>query len=224
MTHPMTFELATTDALTGLLTAEYVRYMLREQVLPAVEQRGGVLSLFLLDLDGFTELNEQHGREAGDTALRAVGGLLQNLAPENALLMRYSGDEFGGVFPDMRVDDAFSLLEEVRRQVIALGIDCGAAGLLTCSIGLSGFPAHSRHDVELVRHADEALYVAKTSGRNKVALPLIDSRMVTKTSHYTQTQLERLAQLAKATRRNEATLLREALDDVLKKYNDRKNV
>jgi predicted signal transduction protein with EAL and GGDEF domain len=92
---------------------------------------------------------------------------------------------------------------------------------LTCSIGLASYPVHGQIDVELVREADQALYMAKAAGGNKVALPLADSRMITKTSHYTATQLERLAHLAKTVKRNEASLLREALDDLLKKYNDR---
>ena len=63
--------------------------------------------------------------------------------------------------------------------------------------------------------------MSKVSGRNKVSLPLSDSRMVTKTSYYTTTQLERLSQLARLVKRNEASLLREALDELLKKYDDR---
>ena len=91
----------------------------------------------------------------------------------------------------------------------------------TTSIGLASYPAHGRTDVELMREADQALYLAKATGRDKVALPLTDSRMITKTSHYTATQLERLASLARTVKRNEASLLREALDDLLKKYDDR---
>lgn len=72
-----------------------------------------------------------------------------------------------------------------------------------------------------MRAADQALYLAKTTGRKKVALPLSDSRMITKTSHYTSTQLERLAELAKRVKRNESSLLREVLDDLLKKHKDR---
>lgn len=68
--------------------------------------------------------------------------------------------------------------------------------------------------------ADQTLYAAKVTGRNKVSLPLSDSRMVTKTSHYTATQLERLAQLATSEKRIEASLLREALDDLFKNHND----
>jgi predicted signal transduction protein with EAL and GGDEF domain len=88
-------------------------------------------------------------------------------------------------------------------------------------MGLASYPTHGNRDVELMREADQALYLAKTTGRNKVSLPLSDSRMITKTSHYTATQLERLAQLARTVKRNEASLLREALDDLLKKYKDR---
>ena len=92
---------------------------------------------------------------------------------------------------------------------------------LTASIGLASFRGHGQSDVELMREADQALYTAKATGQNKVSLPLADSRMITKTSHYTATQLERLAGLARTVGRNEASLLREALDDLLKKYNDR---
>ncbi len=224
MTRPATFELATTDKLTGLLSADYFRYLLREQLFPAAQQRDEPLCVFLIDLDSFLALNEQYGRECGDQTLVAVAGILQELAPANALLVRYSGDEFGGALPEMRVDDAFSLLEEFRRRVLTLTLPCSADTPITCSIGLAGFPAHGRHEVELMREADEALYLAKVGGRNKVALPPSDSRMITKTSYYTQTQLERLSQLAKTIKCNEASILREALDDVLKKYNDRLKV
>jgi diguanylate cyclase len=221
MSRPATFELATTDGLTGLLTADYFNYLLREEVLPQAHEHDEPFSLFALDLDGLMTFNRQFGRDKGDEILRAVAGVLQELAPANGLIMHYRGDEFGGVFPEMRVDDAFSLLEEVRRRVAGLGFALEDKTPVTCSIGLAGFPAHGKHEVELMRQADEALYLAKMGGRNKIALPPSDSRMVTKTSYYTQTQLERLALLARALKRNEATLLREALDDVLKKYNDR---
>jgi diguanylate cyclase (GGDEF)-like protein len=221
MNHPATFTIATTDTSTGLLAADYFRYLLREQHLPAAEQRDEPLSLFLMDLDHFHDLNQRYGRECGDQVILSVTAIVQQVLPPSALLVRYSGDEFGGALPDMRVDDAFSLLEEVRRQVLALSFAAFPEAKVACSIGLAGFPSHARHEAELLREADEALYLAKQSGRNKVALPPSDSRMITKTSYYTATQLGRLASLAKSLKRNEASLLREALDDVLKKYNDR---
>jgi predicted signal transduction protein with EAL and GGDEF domain len=147
--------------------------------------------------------------------------VLREVLPEPAVLSRYSGDEYAGALPDTRLDDAFSLAEEVRRRVAALEYPDWPGMRFTCSIGLASYPVNGHSDVELMRAADQALYTAKSTGPNKVSLPLSDSRMITKTSHYTATQLERLSQLAGTVRRNEASLLREALDDLLKKYNDR---
>lgn len=221
MHYPTTFELNTTDSLTELLTAAYFRHLLRDQLLPQAQQRGDPLGLFLCDIDGFHGVNTTHGREAGDRLLVEIARTLRTALPEGAVLARYSGDEFAGALPDTRLDDAFTLVEEFRRRVLAARLAAWPDVGVTCSIGLAAFPANGTSEVELVRAADQALYLAKATGRNKVALPLADSRMVTKTSHYTATQLERLAQLAKTVGRNEASLLREALDDVLKKYNDR---
>lgn len=136
------------------------------------------------------------------------------------MLARSGGDEFEVALPNVRLDDAFTLAEEFRRRVAAITLKEWPAARLTCTIGLASFPANGKRLPELVREADQARYVAKTSGRNKVALPLAEGRMITKTSYYTATQLERLAGLAKQVGRNEAALLREALDDVFKKYND----
>jgi diguanylate cyclase (GGDEF)-like protein len=220
MNHPATFEMSTTDSLTGLLSAVYFRHLLRESLLPAAEERGEPLTVGLLDVDGFLGVNETYGMEAGDELLKGLARTLQGLLPDSAAISRYSGDEIAFALPDTRLDDAFSLLEEFRRRMATLRFSPWPDLQVTCSVGLAAYPGNGRNDVELMREADQALYVAKVTGRNKVALPLADARMITKTSHYTQTQLERLAALARTVKRNEATLLREALDDLLKKYND----
>jgi diguanylate cyclase (GGDEF)-like protein len=221
MDYPRTFELATADGLTGLLAAPYFRHLLHEELLPGSRQSGSPLAVFHFDIDEFHGVNVGHGHECGDEVLRAIATALREAMPEGAVLSRYSGDEFAGALPDTRLDDAFTLAEEFRRRVAALRFAQWPEVRVTCSIGLAAYPGNGNDDVELVRAADQALFVAKTTGRNKVSLPLADSRMITKTSHYTATQLERLAQLAKTVGRNEATLLREALDDLLKKYNDK---
>lgn len=219
--YPSTFELPTTDGLTGLPTSHYFRHLLREEILPQASETGDPLSIFLVDIDEFLSINTNYGHQLGDAMLVSVAQALKETMPEGAVLSRYSGDEFAGALPDTRLDDAFTLAEEFRRRVAELRWDAAPDLRPTCSVGLATYPANGQNDVELLREADQALYVAKVTGRNKVALPLADSRMITKTSHYTATQLDRLAQLAKTVKRNEAGLLREALDDVLKKYNDR---
>lgn len=221
MNYPATFELPTTDTATDLLTAPYFRHLLREELLPQAEKSGDPLSLFLLDLDDFVGPNREYGRGCGDEIVKAVGRTLRASCPETAALCRYGGDEFAAALPDTRLDDAFTLAEEVRRGIAALRYEECPGVQLTASIGLASYPANGQNDVELMREADQALYTAKATGRNKVSLPLADSRMITKTSHYTATQLERLSRLAKTVGRNEASLLREGLDDLLKKYNDR---
>ena len=220
MSYPATFELPTTDTMTGLVTAAYFRYLLREELLGQARASGDPLTIFLFDIDYFHNINQAHGHPVGDQVLLAVARTLKETLPQSAVLTRYGGDEFGGALPDTRLDDAFTQMEELRRRVAAITFDEHPEVRLTCSIGLAAFPGNGNNDVELVREADQALYVAKVTGRNKVSLPLADSRMITKTSHYTGTQLERLAHLARTLKRNEAALLREALDDVLKKYND----
>lgn len=221
MQHPLTFELATTDKLTGLLSTAYFRHLLREELLPQAQERSDPLSIALVDIDQFSALNKDYGRRAGDAALVQVANTLKEALPENAIISRYSGDEFCAALPDARLDDTFSLAEEFRRRVTDLRWEEWPELRVVCSIGLAAFPTNGEWDVELMRQADGALYTAKITGRNKVALPLTDSRMVTKTSHYSDPQLRRLSHLAKTVKRNEAGLLREALDDLLKKYNDR---
>jgi diguanylate cyclase (GGDEF)-like protein len=220
MYHPSTFELPTTDVLTGLCNEPYGRYLLRERLLPQAGNETTPLSMILIDLDNFLEVNQQYGRRCGDHVLIHVARTLQATMPQAAMLARFGADEFVVGLPNTRIDDAFTLAEEFRRRVAALRLQEWPDMRITCTIGLASFPAHGKRLPELLREADQALYAAKLGGRNKVALPLAEGRMITKTSYYTATQLERLAQLAKRVDRNEATLLREALDDVLKKYND----
>lgn len=215
--YPATFELPTKDRMTGLITSAYFSYLLREQLLPATAAEHETLSFFLTDIDGFLQVNQQQGRDAGDKLLTDFASLLRETLPESAVLSRWSGDEFAGALPGIRTDDAFTMLEELRRRAATQFKDSG----ITCSVGLASVPTDATNEVELIREADQALYVAKNSGRNKISLPLRDTRMITKTSHYTATQLERLSELAQKLGRNEASILREALDDVLKKHNDR---
>ncbi len=83
--------------------------------------------------------------------------------------------------------------------------------------GIANFPGDATGAVDLLRKADEALYRSKKIGRNRISLPA-SAQMVTKTSYFTQVQLERLSELAHKLDKTEAFLLREALDDLLHKY------
>jgi len=93
----------------------------------------------------------------------------------------------------------------------------GLGPLTPPNLDISTYPIDSQTGPDLLRKADQALYRAKDTGRNKIRLAY-EERMIPKTTHYTQTQLERLSKLAAERGINEAELLREAMDDLLTKY------
>ncbi|MBI1923425.1 GGDEF domain-containing protein [Candidatus Poribacteria bacterium] len=128
------------------------------------------------------------------------------------------------VLPSSSAETAFVLAEEVRKLIADTEMEILVGEqTVRCQVSVSGgiaaYPTDARERVDLYRKADEALYRAKRTGRNRICLPT-DSQMVTKTSHYTQTQLERLTELAKTLGKSEAFLLREGVDDLLRKYDD----
>lgn len=181
------------------------------------------VSMILFDIDLFGSLNEKHGRDVGDAVLSWLEASLRNALGDGADVSRYGGDAFAAILSGVEKEDAFLLAESARRAVsadetIVYDRDQAVKFPLTVSAGLASYPDDGSARVELVRKANEALYRAKAGGRNKVCLAR-EERMVTKTSHYTQGQLAGLSRLAKRMGVGEAVLLREALDDVLRKYN-----
>ncbi|HRI87033.1 MAG TPA: diguanylate cyclase [Candidatus Hydrogenedentes bacterium] len=180
------------------------------------------LSMALFDVDLFGTLNENHGRERADAVLEWLSGALGESFGSRAEVVRYGGDAFAAILPGVEKEEAFLLAESARGAIGGGGIvydgDQTLKFSLTVSAGLASYPDDGATCVDIVRKANEALYRAKAGGRNKVCLAR-EERMVTKTSHYTQGQLAGLARLAKRMGVGEAVLLREALDDVLRKYN-----
>jgi diguanylate cyclase (GGDEF)-like protein len=208
------------DDLTGILTRkaftdEFNQLMVNSQA------NETPLSLAFLDVDCFLEANNRYGHQGGDQILQAIAGNISELAGQQALVSRYGGDEFAVIFPGVERERAFLTLERIRAAVESLEIARGEGGEtirgITITAGLASFPLDGRTRAELIRKADQALYKAKALGRNAVRLAY-EERMVTRTSHFTLTQLERLSKLASERSVGEAELLREALDDLLGKY------
>lgn len=207
------------DVLTGLLT----RRNFDEQFAAHFEnsviaQRA--FTLAFLDLDKFFRINEKYGHSAGDELLQGISSLIRSVVPDGSIIARYGGDEFVVLFPDIEREQALLLLETLRNNTVAMKFDMPSSGGIsgvTISAGLATYPVDGNTLNELVRKADQALYRAKELGGNKVKLSY-EERMVPKTTHYTQTQLERLTKLAETEEVGEAVLLREALDMLLLKY------
>ena len=210
---------STYDPLTGLLT----RKAFEDSFVAALEQAQATqssLSLAMVDIDNFLQINNQLGHAGGDVVLKAIAEILKQIG-QDVLLARYGGDEFAILFPNTEREQAFLKLERVRAEVEGrTSFSDGSSTVdirMTLSAGIAAFPIDGNDANELMRKADGADYRAKVSGRNKIVLAY-EERMAPKTSHFTLTQLERLAALAKEQDVGEAVLLREALDDVLVKY------
>jgi diguanylate cyclase len=174
------------------------------------------LALALTDLDDFVLINERHGRDAGDTVLTAWDRVLHANIPPEGSVARLGGDEFAVVLPGTSAEIAVVLLEELRGHLAGMAVE-GVAGAVSASAGVAARPPHGTTAAELYRAAGEALMRAKRGGRDRVAM-YIEEKMVLKSNYYSKANLERLAKLSSATDRTEASLLREALDDLLDKH------
>jgi len=148
---------ATTDPLTGMAN----RRVWREQ-LPAMMTAPGSLCVALLDLDLFKDYNDTHGHLAGDTVLAELGRAWFPMLRPQDVLVRWGGEEFALALPDCPLDDASEVLERLRTKV---------PDGQTASAGLACWDGTETVEA-LMSRADDALYEAKRSGRNRTITSL----------------------------------------------------
>jgi len=170
------------------------------------------VAVAVADLDGFGPVNEQQGADAGDALLARCEQAIRSALPEDALVAHVRGDEFAVALADAPPESLLVALDAARRAI-------ADAEPVTLSGGVAGRPQHGASSDELLSAADTALVRAKRDGANRIAIAAVE-RMVLKTSYYAPAALHRLAKLARRTGRPEASLLREALDDLLVKHRD----
>ena len=172
-------------------------------------------ALALIDVDDFKTINDTLGHDTGDALLVRLTKTLVGSLPREALVGRVGGDEFAVVLPERSAEGALILLEEVRSHLESHRMP-KIGRPVTITVGVAARPPHGTTYEELLRAADQAMYRAKASGRNRVAI-YVDDKMVMKSNYYDRAALARLAKLAENTGRTEASLLREALDDLFNK-------
>jgi two-component system cell cycle response regulator len=166
---------AATDALTGLPNKRAVTDTLK-RMLAHASRTLTPLSLLMIDLDHFKNINDTLGHPVGDQALANVGAALKSTLRASDFAGRNGGEEFAVLLPDTGIEGALATAEKIRAAIA--GIDLPGTGLLlTASLGVAVYPDHAVNAERLERLADSALYTAKRSGRNRyeIAEPNADA-------------------------------------------------
>jgi diguanylate cyclase (GGDEF)-like protein len=158
------------DPLTKLYNRRFMDETLHREMLRA--KRGHApLSLIMLDLDRFKQINDEYGHDVGDEVLIMVAQQLSRSVREEDIVYRFGGEEFVVVLPGADLQVARERAQEACRSVRALRIEAANGPLhVTVSAGVASFPDHGSHQDQLIVQADKALYLAKQSGRDRIQL------------------------------------------------------
>lgn len=161
-------EQAARDPLTHLYNRRYLDETLEREIARA-RREGHPLSIVMLDVDHFKQLNDTYGHHAGDEVLKALSEMLSEDTRAEDVACRYGGEEFLLLLPNMPIEKASERAELWRSRLELRTFSFGNFSLMvTASFGVSGYPDHGKTPDELTRAADNALYGAKRNGRNRV--------------------------------------------------------
>lgn len=159
------------DVLTGLHNRRFLEESLARELARAEREKHSLAAL-MLDVDHFKRFNDQHGHEAGDAVLRALGNALRESARAGDIACRFGGEEFTVVLARTDAAQAREWAERLMRRVRSMAVKVGSQALpgVTISMGLAMFPGESANAETLLQAADLALYEAKRAGRDRLAV------------------------------------------------------
>ncbi|MGE4232730.1 MAG: diguanylate cyclase [Bacteriovoracia bacterium] len=165
-------ELATTDGMTGLVNFRHFMKLLDLEHTRAARHKSNYAIVFC-DIDHFKKYNDQNGHPAGDALLKMFAQILKQCVRNTDVPVRYGGEEFVVLCPETDVNQACVVAERIRSRVAATKFphaEKQPLGVVSCSIGVSSFPANGAQYKDVLKAADDALYISKSSGRNRVTL------------------------------------------------------
>lgn len=167
----MNKKLALVDPLTGLYNRRYLEAFMEKQ-LAISERNKQPLSLTMIDIDDFKLFNDTYGHEAGDTAMKAISEAIIKNIRSSDIGVRYGGEEFIIVLPNTDKTGAFDVAERIRNVIETTPLKIGhdKKVFLTASFGIATYGIDANNLTSLIAAADNALYNAKKTGKNKVCL------------------------------------------------------
>lgn len=159
------------DPLTGLYNRRYFLDVLQREVAIA-DRRQTSFGLISFDTDRFKAFNDNHGHDAGDMVLRAIGNRMDEIMNSGEITCRFGGEEFAFLVPGAKLVETAALAERLREAIGATQVRYmeGYLPRVTISVGVAAVPESALHLQEVLRRADAALYAAKEAGRNCVRL------------------------------------------------------
>ncbi|MCG8554851.1 MAG: GGDEF domain-containing protein [Proteobacteria bacterium] len=165
--HETIYRMTITDGLTTVHNKRFLSEVLEREI-PRAHRHGRQLSLLMIDIDHFKEINDTYGHLAGDAVLRDLALLIKGRLRPDDVLGRYGGEEFAAVLPETGADGAGRISEELRRMVEEHSFTQDREEIsVTVSIGVAQLRKGWQGE-QLFRAADEMLYAAKREGRNRV--------------------------------------------------------
>jgi diguanylate cyclase (GGDEF)-like protein len=163
---------AITDGLTGLNNYRYFLSQLELEFKRAKRYKRP-MSLLMLDIDDFKHFNDCNGHSCGNELLVQLAEMMRAFCRDVDCIVRYGGEEFVVLFPETGPAEAYAVAERIRAAVAAYpfhGRGKNAGSVVTVSIGVASYPADASSSRELLEHADQALYAAKRSAKNRVVV------------------------------------------------------
>lgn len=162
-------ELSIRDPLTGLFNRRFLEEMLDRELL-RMNRCGKMLAVAMIDIDHFKKFNDSYGHEAGDEILKKIAQLMHGFREGSDIVCRHGGEEFVVVTTEIEPGKVLQRLDDLRVTIERLSIKFGNHQLpqVTVSIGVAIYPSHGGNRLELLNRADQALYVAKEAGRNRL--------------------------------------------------------
>lgn len=155
---------STIDELTQLHTKDVFHVTLKKHTDEAIRSDTS-LCMLMIDIDDFKIINDQYGHQVGDEVLKSVGHCINGIVREMDLAARYGGEELAVILPNSSIKDAYKTAERIRKSINQLKF---AGFSITVSIGVSSTEGNTKNTPELlIKKADEALYKAKETGKNK---------------------------------------------------------
>ena len=161
-------ELATTDSLTGLYNRGHFIELTEKELIRA-KRYDNPLSMIILDIDHFKGVNDTFGHSVGDEVLKYVGNTCKSIVRENDVIGRIGGEEFAVILVESDSNSAYEVAERIRRRIDLEIFHCEGKSIpFTVSLGVSEYLKQQDDLTKMMKRADDALYKAKRTGRNRV--------------------------------------------------------